>query len=301
MNNPDAIIMVRPANFGFNWETAESNKFQNDFHVENAQNLAVQEFDAMVELLRGEDIDVRIFDDSFEPIKPDAIFPNNWISTHEDGRTVLYPMEAKNRRLERRTDIYDLLPLHNENACIDLTHYENENKFLEGTGSIIFDHSNKTAYCAISSRSNVVVFEEICKMLNYRPISFEATDLNGFQIYHTNVLLSIGENVIVFCSESVENPIERAMLLKEFENTQRLVVQVSQKQMNSFAANCLEVNDKMGNPKLIMSKTAFNSLSGEQISAIESYVKIVSVAIPTIEKIGGGSARCMMLGVHEKH
>ena len=298
MNNPNAIIMVRPANFGFNEETAASNKFQNIEEIQDAPSKALDEFDLMVEKLRSAEIDVRVFEDTSTPVKPDAIFPNNWISLHPDGRSVLYPMEAPNRRIERRLEVLELTQKHSPEELLDFTAFENQGKFLEGTGSIIFDYHTKTAYCAESSRSNVAVFEELCEKLDFRPMSFDARDIHGFQIYHTNVLLSIGDNIIVLCSACIENPIERAMIQTSLINTNRIFIDISFQQMANFAANCLEVIDKNGNPVLIMSHTAFAALKPEQLDLMTSRVKVVSVNIPTIETLGGGSARCMLLGVH---
>jgi hypothetical protein len=297
MNNPNRIIMVRPANFGYNPETAESNKFQNTAPIVNAQDLALEEFDNMVRKLRRHDIEVLVLQDSDTPKKPDAIFPNNWISFHPDGQSVLYPMEAPNRRIERRMDVLELVPDFNRDQLIDLTHFEAESKFLEGTGSIIFDHRNKLAFCAISSRSDVTAFEHICQKLGFTPISFEAHDVNGHAIYHTNVLLSIGENVTVICEECISNPIERAMVMNKLRESGNLIITIDFKQMAKFAGNCLEVNDKSGKPYLIMSETAFQAFSEETKNLIGKKVELIPVAIPTIEKIGGGSARCMMLGV----
>lgn len=289
--------MIRPAHFGFNLETAASNKFQKTVSIENAQDFALAEFDNMVSKLRGKNIDVLILDDTLEPKKPDAIFPNNWISFHPNGASVIYPMEAANRRVERRMDVYELLPDYSPQQLIDLTHYEHDNKFLEGTGSIIFDHKNKLAFCAIASRSYVTAFEDLCSKLGFTPISFEAHDVNGHAIYHTNVLLSIGENTTVICDACISNPIERAMVMNKLSDSGNLIVSIDFKQMNQFAGNCLEVNNKQGQPYLIMSETAYMSFPTETLNIINAKTEIIPVAIPTIEKIGGGSARCMMLGV----
>ncbi len=296
MNNPEVLIMVRPANFGFNDQTADSNKFQNFEEGHEVQNLALREFDAMVNALLSGNLDVRVIDDSPDPKKPDAIFPNNWISLHPDGTKILYPMEAPNRRLERRPEVLGIHSFGMNNSWLDLTYFEQEGKYLEGTGSIIFDHQNRVAYCAESSRSNIQVFETLCAKLGFRAVSFLATDLNGFPIYHTNVMLSIGDHVVVICSESIENPIERTMVLNALKSSKKTVVEISLSQMTQFAANCLEVNDVNGNPVLVMSETARHSLNEDQLQTIEKEVRILSVPIPTIEKIGGGSARCMLLG-----
>ena len=297
MNNPNTIIMVRPANFGFNIETAASNKFQSTTEVNHPQAKALLEFDAMVHALSQENIDVRIFQDTENPVKPDAVFPNNWISFHPDGKSVLYPMEAKNRRIERRMEVFDILENYSIQQLLDFSAFEQNGKYLEGTGSIIFDNQTKTAYCAQSSRSDVGIFEQVCQKLGFRPMSFEAVDLNGFQIYHTNVLLSIGDNIVVLCSDCIENPIERAMVKNSLTQSSRIFIEITLQQMSQFAANCLEVNDKNGHPVLVMSQTAFEAFSAEQLASIRSRVKIVAVKIPTIETLGGGSARCMLLGV----
>lgn len=297
MNNPNALIMVRPEKFGFNVETAISNKFQQISDEQNIQELAQNEFDAMVNQLIREAIEVVVFNDTPEPVKPDCIFPNNWISMSPNGEVVLYPMEAKNRRLERREDVVAWMGLRREISIIDLTEYEKHGDYLEGTGSIIFDHNNRIAYCAESSRSNVVLFEKLCSDMNYTPISFVAKDLNGYPIYHTNVMLSIGDQVAVICAESIENPIERNMVLNAIQQTKKEIIEIDFQQMVHFGANCLEVNDISGQSKLIMSKTAFKSLKTDQIQRIQLHSKIIAVEIPTIESVGGGSARCMLLGV----
>jgi hypothetical protein len=289
--------MVRPANFGFNIQTAKSNKFQAQNSMENTSQLALTDFDSMVHLLQREDVDVRVLQDTEEPLKPDAIFPNNWVSIHPDGHTFFYPMEAENRRLERRTDVFQQLDFWNLELFTDFSSFETQGVFLEGTGSVIFDHKESKAYCAISSRSDVTLFEKLCKIMKFAPISFAAHDLNGHEIYHTNVLLSIGDHLIVLCSACVSDPIERSMLLAELKKTKRNIIDISFQQLTHFAGNCLEVYDKKGQPKFVLSKTAFDSLNENQISLIEQKVSIISVSIPTIEKLGGGSARCMLLGV----
>jgi len=289
--------MVRPANFGFNIETAESNKFQKSATIQNVHLLALAEFDNMVEQLRKEEIEVLVFQDTEIPHKPDAIFPNNWLSFHPNGVSVLYPMEAKNRQIERRMEIFELVPEYNFQNNIDISNYESENKFLEGTGSIIFDHDQNKAYCAVSSRSNTAIFEELMSKLGFKAISFEALDLNGHQIYHTNVMLSIGDQIIVVCSESISDPLERHMVLNELNLSNKAIIDIDFSAMTNFAGNCLEINNKSGQSVLVMSETAHNHLTENQIFEISKKSKIVFVSIPTIESIGGGSARCMMLGV----
>lgn len=301
MNNPNKIIMVRPAHFGFNAETSNSNKFQNKDESLYSHELAVQEFDQMVDLLKARNLNVCVIKDTPFPMKPDAIFPNNWVSFHPDGRSIFYPMEAKNRRFERRKDLFDFVESYDVNQLLNLTSFEDVNQFLEGTGSIIFDNTAKKAYCAESSRSNIHLFEHLCSIIQFRPISFSACDFNGFPIYHTNVMLSIGDHIAVVCLESIENQLERALVLSSLQATNRVIIEVDLKQMNQFAANCLEVNDTGGVAKLIMSKTAYNAFTVEQIQSMEAKVDLIMVNIPTIERIGGGSARCMLLGVFEHY
>lgn len=298
MKNPNELIMIRPANFGFNSETAQSNRFQNEQQIDNSSILAIQEFDHMVSDLLKSGLIINVFEDTSIPIKPDAIFPNNWISTHENGTIVLYPMEAENRRIERREDILDFLRNKGyDTALIDLTRSEVDAKYLEGTGSIIFDSVNRDAYACISSRTDVKLFEQLCKKLNYNPISFLAEDVSGNAIYHTNVMLSIGEHVIIICSESIPDMVERAMVMNTLKASNRTLIDVSFAQMNQFCCNCIEVDDINGNSRLIMSSTAHNALHDNQINQIAQTTTILPVDINTIETIGGGSARCMILGI----
>jgi len=298
MKNPVELIMIRPANFGFNSETAQSNHFQNGQLNYDSSTLAITEFDNMVSTLRNAQLSVTVFEDTKTPLKPDAIFPNNWISAHEDGTIVLYPMEAENRRIERREDVINFLKTKKYNtSLIDLTEAETQTKYLEGTGSIIFDSVNRDAYACISSRTDVELFEHLCKKLIYNPISFISEDAIGNAIYHTNVMLSIGEHIIVICSESIPDLIERAMVLKRLKASNRTLIDVSFRQMNQFCCNCIEVDDIKGNSHLIMSLTAYKALRQDQIEEITKTTSILPVDIHTIETIGGGSARCMILGV----
>jgi hypothetical protein len=301
MSNPNHIILVRPANFGFNFETAGSNKFQQTATIDQAQEKAVAEFDRMVEQLRSQNIVCTVFQDTEDPIKPDAIFPNNWISVQPNGTLAIYPMEAENRRLERRRDIVDFLISKGFSPVFDYSSFEKQGQIVEGTGSILFDHENNLAFGCISSRTDAKLFEQIVSELGYKPISFLAEDLNGHPIYHTNVMLAIGEHTIVCCAESISNPIERQMVTEQLKSAGKVYVEISLSQMNQFAGNCLEVNDKTGKPKLILSQTALDALHTEQINSLQNAVELVPVEIPTIEKIGGGSARCMCLGICELH
>ena len=248
MKNPVELIMIRPANFGFNSETAQSNHFQNGQLNFDSSAVAVKEFDNMVTTLRNAELAVTVFEDTQTPLKPDAIFPNNWISAHENGTIVLYPMEAENRRIERREDVVSFLRDKKYNSSlIDLTKAEAQAKYLEGTGSIIFDSVNRDAYACISSRTDMELFEQLCTKLNYNPVSFISEDAIGNAIYHTNVMLSIGEHIIVICSESIPDLIERAMVMNRLKASNRTLIDVSFKQMNQFCCNCIEVDDSKGN------------------------------------------------------
>ena len=299
---PDCIFMVRPASFGFNSDTESTNAFQhtttNDEHI---QEIAVAEFDSAIETIRKADIDVLIGDDSFLPEKPDAIFPNNWFSIHADGRLVLYPMLAPNRRLERSKNYIDLFvnkfgPLE----IVDLTFYEDQQRFLEGTGSIVFDHPNKIAYASHSPRTDEGVLEDVCKRLGYTPLMFHADDENGKAIYHTNVMLCVGEKVAVVCLDSIKSESGQERLLSSFTFTGHRVVSISYQQMRCFAGNMIEVQSKTGTRFLLLSQNALDSLLGGQIKELSKDVELLPVNIPTIEKYGGGGIRCMVAGIHRK-
>lgn len=287
------ILMVRPVNFGFNNETAISNKFQQSSSLLDVKSLAVSEFDQMVQMLTEAGIEVQVFEDSVYPITPDAIFPNNWISTSSNGQVTIFPMEANNRRLERRTDILNFLE---ENflvsTTIDLTVFEKENKFLEGTGSIVFDHDNKVAYACLSSRTNKEIFNDYCHRIGYQPISFLATDQNGHPIYHTNVLMNVGTEYIVICLESILLS-DQSIVLSTLRESDKEIILINQEQMNHFAGNMIQLKGINGF-ETIISKSAYNSLTKEQISKLETYSHLLVIPIPTIEKIGGGSVRCMI-------
>jgi hypothetical protein len=297
MQNTNTIFLVRPANFGFNEETAASNAFQNkkEEDAQEIKDIVLREFDSFVLKLKSKGVNVHVFEDTANPIKPDAIFPNNWISLHEDGTLVLYPMQAKNRQLERREDIIDKLKLEFDiKNTIDYSIYEKENRFLEGTGSIVFDHVNKIAYACISPRTDKDLFEQLCATINYKPISFQALDKNKQEIYHTNVMLCVGEKVVVICLESIQNPKEQERVIRSFEKTGHQIVAISFAQMNHFAGNMLELITSEEKSILVLSQTAYSSLSKFQIEQIENHTELFPIPIKTIETIGGGSARCMM-------
>lgn len=289
--------MVRPKKFGYNQQTASSNAFQND-SINNSSNIAqiaIEEFDRAVEKLKSYNIDVTVIEDSNEPIKPDAIFPNNWGTFHSNGLAILYPMAAPNRQVEKRPEILDILRTKFIiNEVIDLSHYETQNKFLEGTGSIIFDHINKLAYACSSERTNLNVLKEVCDIIGYEPKTFTAVDKNNKEIYHTNVMMALTENLAIICLESITNKLERANIINSLNDTKHVIIDISLEQVNHFAGNMLGLKNKTDNSLLIMSETAKNALRDEQITTIEKYCKIVDLNVKNIETIGGGSTRCMI-------
>ncbi|MCB9356675.1 MAG: amidinotransferase [Lewinellaceae bacterium] len=296
------ILMVRPSNFAFNEETAASNAFQSrDGRMTKTemQQYALQEFDEMVSRLRAAGVDVLVIDDTALPAKPDAIFPNNWISFHQEGFIVTYPMFAPTRRLERRQDVVDAVlqkGFHSERQ-IHLEDKEAEQRFLEGTGSIIFDHVNKLAFACLSPRTDAGLLGELCREIGYREIVFHAVDAAGKDIYHTNVMMALGETFVVICLDSVRDPSERAMLEKVFAEYGKAIVDITLEQMNAFAGNMLQVSNSDGAPLLVMSEQAYRSLRPDQTATLEKHTKLLYSPIDTIETYGGGSARCMMAEV----
>jgi hypothetical protein len=297
MNYP--ILMIRPVAFGFNEQTAGSNAFQQQgLDQQNVQQQALHEFDTLVAILQDNGIDVIVVEDTPNPHTPDSIFPNNWISFHENGKIFLYPMQAKNRRLERREDIVDRLKAKFSIGEVDdLSHFEVDEKFLEGTGSMVLDRQNKIAYACLSPRTDHEVLAEFCERSGYGTVEFHAVDSLGKAIYHTNVLMCMGEAFVVICLDSVTDEDERELLTDSFALTRKEIVEITMAQMNAFAGNMLElVNDK-GEHLLVMSAHAYHSLSPEQIGNLEKYCKLIYADLNTIETNGGGSARCMIAEV----
>lgn len=294
------ILMIRPVNFGFNEETAASNAFQNpDAEKNGVQERALSEFNSMVNILRHNGVDVSVVDDTPQPYTPDSIFPNNWVSFHNDGGVFLYPMQAENRRLERREDIITNLEDKFKVAhVIDLSRFEHEHRFLEGTGSMVLDRENKIAYACLSPRTDKEVLNYFCEQSGYQPISFEAVDEKGKAIYHTNVLMCIGSRFAVICLNSIPNPHERITVIESLKSSHKEIIEITFEQMNQFAGNMLEVKNKAGDTLIVMSQNAFSALTDAQRSALQQYGKLVHADINTIETNGGGSARCMMAEVH---
>ena len=291
--------MVRPYQFYFNQQTAANNFFQSNINIENANELAIAEFDAMVETLRAHHIKVNVVQDTKDPSTPDSIFPNNWVSTHEGGTLCLYPMFAQNRRAERKSTVIGFLQSNYQiQNILDLTDLEKEGKFLEGTGSMVLDHQNRLAYGCLSERLDKNAFNEWCEKMQFKAIAFKAVDDKAQPIYHTNVMMCMGNQFVVICLESIPNEQEKQLVLESFKKSNKEVITISQDQLNHFAGNMLQVFDINEKPHLIMSKQAFTSLSTEQVNSLEKYNPILPISIPTIEALGGGSTRCMMAEIY---
>lgn len=291
------VFMIRPAAFGFNEETAQSNSFQSRVGLNSNSVLekALVEFDVAVERLRSVGVEVLVAQDTAFPEKPDAIFPNNWISFHQGRELILYPMEARNRRMERRLELLvELQKKLNYQEVYDLSDFEETGRFLEGTGSVVFDHENKKAFAVISSRTNVEVLEVLCKHLKYTPVVFNATNEEGKAIYHTNVVMCMGHDFAVICLDSIGDNEERERVVGELKKSNKDVLSISLEQMNSFAGNMLELCGDSNQNLLILSETALKCLSKAQVDFLGARVNLVALNIPTIEKVGGGSARCMI-------
>ena len=294
------LLMIRPVNFGYNEETAESNAFQNKGkNQQQVQEKALAEFNGFVSILRSNGVDVTVVDDNPQPYTPDSIFPNNWVSFHDDGNIFLYPMQAENRRLERREDIIsDLEENFKVHHIVDLSRYEEQNKFLEGTGSMVLDREHKIAYACLSPRTDKDVLDVFCEQSGYAAICFDAADEHGKAIYHTNVLMCIGSKFAVICLDSISNPHEKLLVKESLASTQKEIIDISFAQMNQFAGNMLEVKSQLNETLIVMSESAYNALDNDQRSTLEKYGKLVYADIHTIENNGGGSARCMIAEVH---
>ena len=293
------ILMVRPYQFYFNQQTAANNFFQSNVNIENANELAIAEFDAMVEKLRAHQIKVNVVQDTKDPSTPDSIFPNNWVSTHEGGTLCLYPMFAQNRRAERKSTVLDFLESNYKiENTLDLTDLEKEGIFLEGTGSMVLDHQNKLAYGCLSERLDKNAFNEWCDKMQFKAIAFKAVDDKAQPIYHTNVMMCIGDQFVVICLESIPNEQEKQIVLESFKKSNKEVITISQDQLNHFAGNMLQVFDINEKPHLIMSEQAHTSLDPAQLKSLEKYNPILPISIPTIEALGGGSTRCMMAEIY---
>lgn len=296
MQTTSTVFIVKPVRFGYNPQTAESNAFQRRTgYGREVQEGALREFLAYAALLRANGVNIALAEDTEDPRTPDSIFPNNWFSTHEDGTLVLYPMAMPNRRAERKENFLNIIKKHFEvKRTVDLTHYEEEGLFLEGTGSLILDRENKIAYACLSPRTSQEVLDDFCSQMGYRAISFRATDQKGIDIYHTNVMMSVGTTYAIVCLDAIEDEAERGAVLNSLEKTGKKVMEITHEQMNSFAGNMLELRSNEGKKLLIMSASARKSLTSEQNRELSKTYRLLSPQLETIETNGGGSARCML-------
>jgi hypothetical protein len=299
-----AVLMVRPRHFGFNAQTAVTNRFQNAGAASDVAQRALREFDAFAAALAGEGVTVCIAEDSDTPRKPDAVFPNNWVSFHRDGTVVLYPMHAENRRIERRQEVIDTVVRDagfRVGRVLDLTHHEKAGRFLEGTGSLVLDHVARVAYACRSPRTHDAVAAEWSRALGYDLEMFDAADESGTPIYHTNVLMHVGTRVAVIALDAIAET-DRARIAARIENSGRGIVAIDHAEMNAFAGNMLEVgswDEYLGDYTiLVMSETARHALSTEKYKHLYASVDaVLAVPVDTIERHGGGSVRCMLAEV----
>ncbi len=298
------ILMIRPVNFRYNKQTAVNNYYQkvlNDVSNDLVQKKALLEFDTFVSKLQKFGVNVVVIDDKITPDTPDSIFPNNWVSFHANGSVVIFPMYAKNRRDERRRDIFKLLEMKYGfliNSIRDFTPLEHEEKYLEGTGSMVLDRKNKICYAAISVRTNKIAVMSFCKEFNYKPVLFKAYQNikdKRVLIYHTNVMMCVADNFVIICLDSIDNKNERDYVIDSIVNSGKKIIEITEEQKHRFAGNMLQVmGDK---PYIVMSTSAFNSLTEDQKKNIQNYNEIIHSSLDTIEACGGGSARCMMAEV----
>ncbi|WP_107037972.1 citrulline utilization hydrolase CtlX [Brumimicrobium mesophilum] len=299
------LMMIRPVAFRKNEETAENNFFQQDIEGTPEEiNLAAQnEFDGLVQKLRDYGVKVHVFDDIAENNSPDSVFPNNWVSFHEEKTAILYPLFAVNRRVERREELICQIGDTEYVIIIIVSDYignEDDNKYLEGTGSLVLDRGNKKVYCGLSERSHESLVHEFSNDQGYTPIVFVANQtVNGMRkpIYHTNVMLSIAETFAVVCLESIDDIDQRNIVIQNLTNDGKEIIEISERQMHSFAGNMLQVESENGSKAMVMSEQAYSSLTESQIVSIESHCDILFSDLTTIETLGGGSARCMMAEV----
>jgi hypothetical protein len=313
MQTTSHLLMIRPVNFSFNPETAVNNAFQvepgsvagdgdddgSQIGPAAVQRNALREFEDFVALLRENNIDLTVINDSPLPYTPDSIFPNNWISFHADGQVCLYPMFAPNRRLERKPEVVQELGRRFEiRQTVDLSKYEQAGHFLEGTGSMVLDRENKIAYACLSPRTDQEVLRDFCHRMGYSPEVFSATDDRGRPVYHTNVMMCVADKYVVICLESLPDPKERQRVQTRIQGSGKEIVDISLAQMDHFAGNMLQVESISGEKLLIMSAQAYHSLDGPWIRRLTSFNRIIHSPLTTIETNGGGSARCMLAEVH---
>ncbi len=291
------ILMIKPSSFGFNNDTSGDNYFQkqiNHFSQSEIRLKAVEEFENMYSILKKNGINIIVFENDENKKLTDDVFPNNWISFH-GNKYVIHSMYAKSRRGEKNKSFIKTLSTHNFNYTLlnDYTNYELEDIFLEGTGSVVLDRVNKHAYCSISKRSNVDLFKLFCDDIGYKPISFKSYDSRGDLIYHTNVMMSIGDDFALVCFESINDKNEMILVKESLEKSGRKIVEITLSQVDSFAGNLIQLGDKK-NKIIVISELAYSSLNNDQKNILSAQSKIVNIPIPTIQKCGGGSVRCMI-------
>jgi hypothetical protein len=300
MQITDTVLMIRPAAFRFNEQTAANNFFQNQ-SAEDVHEQAVLEFDVMVDGLLSQGIKVLVVNDTAEPVKPDAIFPNNWFSTSSEGVLNIYPMYAPNRREEKRDDILQALAKAYEvNKVLDWTEFEAEDRYLEGTGSMVMDHSSKIVYASLSPRTHEPLIQKFATVNGYQAITFTAKDDNGQLIYHTNVMLCIGDGFAVLCDQAIEDDSERIAVIQLLATTGHAVLPITIEQMKAFAGNMLHVKNTEGQFFIVMSQTAYNVLTAFQIETLQGFGELLVFDVSTIETVNGGSTRCMMAEIFLK-
>jgi hypothetical protein len=295
--------MIRPVRFESNPQTAESNRFQGRTAVSAGEQhaAALAEFNGLVDALQNHGITVIVVEDTADPHTPDSIFPNNWVSFHGDGRVVLYPMEAENRRSERRMDIIESLdadPGYVVSEVIDLSPHEVEGHYLEGTGSMVLDRINHVAYACLSSRTQLDPLGDFAQRMNYEVVAFDAVDRDGVPIYHTNVLMNVGEALAVICDAAIPREDQREAVLGRLGESGRKIVSLSYEQLDAFAGNMLELRTSEGERLIVMSQQAFDSLRAEQLSVLRDNGDVLAVPIDMIEASAGGSVRCMLAEIH---
>ena len=302
MQTTNTVLMVEPIAFGYNAETAENNYFQVEQKETDIQQKALSEFKNFVEKLQAKGINVITVKDTIDPHTPDSIFPNNWVSFHQDGKVVLYPMFASNRRVERREDIIETIK--NEGFSVseidDWSLPEVQGHYLEGTGSMIFDHDYKIAYGSVSLRLDENLFKEFCEKYGFQPVvfhSYQTVENERLPIYHTNVMMCVADQFVVICLDCIDDELEREKIQEVIKSTNKEIIEISEDQLQQFAGNMLQVQNDQGEKFLVMSETAFKSLNSEQVSNIEKYCEIIHADLNTIEVNGGGSARCMLAEV----
>lgn len=301
----NTVLMIRPVSFRMNEQTAVNNYYQkiiDGLAPESVNQKAQKEFDDFVSLLQSKGIEVIVVEDTKMPDTPDSIFPNNWISFHKSGDVVLYPMFAENRRLERREEILDLLEDKGFyiNEITDYTSAEEDDIFLEGTGSLIIDRENKKVYCALSPRAEEELVIEFCEDMDMHPVIFEAyqtVDGSRKLIYHTNVMMCLGSTFAVLCADAIDDKQERKLVVNHLKEDGKEIIYITEDQVNNFAGNMLELKNEEGKPYLVMSTQAYHSLQSNQIQALEKHAEIIHSSLDTIEACGGGSARCMLAEV----